>query len=631
MSDQLTPAAAGDAGRILLVDDEPTNLDILREALAGPDYRLFVARSGEDALRVAARARPLIVLLDVVMPGIDGYETCRRLKADPETRDAAVIFVSALTDPKERVRGFEAGAVDFISKPVQPEEVIARVNAHLGIQRLLQHQVEAGATAAMAAAPEGDAPIAPATAARTPGAAVFRTGDIVAFRFRIVRYLALGGMGELYEAEDLELQERVALKTILPHIASDERAIVRFKREVHLARQVTHPNVCRIYDVFRHKDAARRADTPADDVVFLAMELLHGETLAARLRRDGPLSTAEILPLVDQMAAGLTAAHRAGVVHRDFKSDNVMLVKPARADGETRAVVTDFGLAWRSAQHESTALALAMSTEFEISGTPAYMAPEQVEGGPVTPATDVYALGVVLYELVTGAWPFVGETPIKMATARLHEPPASPRVHVADIDPLWEDTILRCLARRPEDRFASAADVVTALHGGRVEPGAAGPPRPRRWTAAASLAAALIIVTTLAAGYFAYARYAGSGPAGIRSLAVLPLRNSSTDREQDYLSDGISEAPRQPSVAGAGAEGRRQQFLIAIQGAGRGSAGRGAGTECCGHPGRPGLAAGRQSVDQHRADRRARPDAGVGRAIRAEDGRPVSGVGGHLS
>ena len=350
MSDQLTPAAAGDAGRILLVDDEPTNLDILRETLAGPNYRLFVARSGEEALRVAPRARPFIVLLDVVMPGIDGYETCRRLKADPETRDSAVIFVSALNDPKDRIRGFEAGAVDFISKPVQPEEVIARVNTHLAIQRLLHRQAEAEAIAVLEVTHEGEAPSAPTAAARTPGAAVFRTGDIVAFRFRIVRYLAKGGMGELYEAEDLELQERVALKTILSHIASDERAIVRFKREVHLARQVTHPNVCRIYDVFRHKDAAPGADTPADDVVFLAMELLHGETLSDRLRRDGPFSTAEILPLVEQMAAGLTAAHRAGVVHRDFKSHNVMLVKPTLADGETRVVVTDFGLAWQSAQ-----------------------------------------------------------------------------------------------------------------------------------------------------------------------------------------------------------------------------------------------------------------------------------------
>ena len=131
MSHQLTPDSAGEAGRILLVDDEPTNLDVLRETLAGPNYRLFVARSGEEALKVARRAKPLIVLLDVVMPGIDGYETCRRLKDDPDTRDAAVIFLSALNDPKDRVRGFEAGAVDFISKPVQAEEVIARVNTHL--------------------------------------------------------------------------------------------------------------------------------------------------------------------------------------------------------------------------------------------------------------------------------------------------------------------------------------------------------------------------------------------------------------------------------------------------------------------------------------------------------------------
>jgi serine/threonine-protein kinase len=502
---------------------------------------LFVARSGEEALRVARRARPLIVLLDVVMPGIDGYETCRRLKADAETRDAAVIFVSALNDPEDRIRGFEAGAVDFISKPVQPGEVSARVNTHLRIQRLLHRQIEAQA-AALDVTHEGQAPGTPATAARTSGSPVFRTGDIVAFRFRIVRYLAKGGMGELYEAEDLELHERVALKTILSDIASDERAVVRFKREVHLARQVTHPNVCRIYDVFRHKDADRAADTPANDVVLLAMELLHGETLSDRLRRDGPIPTAEILPLVEQMAAGLTAAHRAGVVHRDFKSQNVMLVKPTSEEGETRVVITDFGLAWRSAHQESTELSLEMSAENEISGTPAYMAPEQVEGGPVTPATDVYALGVVLYEMVTGTWPFAGETPLKMATARLHEQPASPRVHVADLDPLWEDTILRCLARRPDDRFASAADVVTALQGGRVEPGAAAPSKPRRWTGAASLAAALIIVTTLVVGYFAYARYAGSGPADIRSIAVLPLRNSSSDPEQDYLSDGISEA-----------------------------------------------------------------------------------------
>jgi eukaryotic-like serine/threonine-protein kinase len=542
MNPQLTPVPAEEAGRILLVDDDATNLDVLRATLAGPSYRLFVARSGEDALKVARRAGPLIVLLDVVMPGIDGYETCRRLKDDPATRDAAVIFLSALNDPKDKVRGFEAGAVDFITKPFQAEEVIARVNTHLAIQRLLRRQAESRSPATPSDPHDDKATGPPVIEARTLGTSVFRTGDVVAFRFRIVRYLAKGGMGELYEAEDLELRERLALKTILSHISTDERSILLFKREVHLARQVTHPNVCRIYDVFRHRYADARADRPADEVVFLAMELLHGETLADKLRRDGRFSTAEILPVVRQMAAGLTAAHRVGVVHRDFKSHNVMLVKPARADEEIRVVVTDFGLAWRSTHDESTGLSLSLSTESEFSGTPAYMAPEQVEGGAVTPATDVYALGVVLYEMVTGVCPFVGETPLKVAIKRLHDPPPSPRVHVADVDPLWEATILRCLERRPEDRFAGAGDVVAALEGALIERAAAD--RRRQWgTRAAWLALALVIVAIVAGGYSAYARYAAaSGPGSITSIAVLPFTNTSNDPGQEYLSDGISES-----------------------------------------------------------------------------------------
>ena len=260
--------------RILLVDDDATNLDVLRKTLEGHDYRLFFARSGEDALKVARRAHPGLILLDVVMPGIDGYETCRLLKDDPETRDAAVIFLSALDDAKDKVRGFEAGAVDFVTKPFQGDEVLARVNTHLSIQRLLRRPHEAGPPATPAAVGETTRPdaawsmtssrgatrVAPSSAAGVAeaGRSVFRTGEVVAYRFRIVRYLAKGGMGELYEAEDLELHERVALKTILSSIANDERSILLFKREVHLARQVTHANVCRIFDVFRHRPGWRQ-------------------------------------------------------------------------------------------------------------------------------------------------------------------------------------------------------------------------------------------------------------------------------------------------------------------------------------------------------------------------------------
>lgn len=545
MHNQTSPAPAGEPDRILLVDDDTTNLDILRATLDSHGYRLFFARTGKDALTVAGRAHPALILLDVVMPGIDGYETCRLLKEDPATRDAAVIFLSALDDAKDKVRGFEAGAVDFVTKPFQGDEVLARVHTHLSIQRLLRRPSGGAVSGAGAAAPPGtlDGTEDTRTFSRSSGS-VFHVGDVVAYRFRIVRYLARGGMGELYEAEDLELHERVALKTIVSAIANDERSILLFKREVHLARQVTHSNVCRIFDVFRHRPAGE--GNPAGEVVFLAMELLHGETLRDRLARDGRLSTADALSIVRQMAAGLAAAHRVGVVHRDFKSHNVMLVDPTPPERELRAVVTDFGLARRSAHDDQTSVAL-LGDASDVSGTPAYMAPEQVEGGPVTPAADIYALGVVLFEMVTGILPFSAETPLRTAIKRLQEPAPSPRTHRPDLDVVWEGTILRCLARAPEDRFAAIGDVVVALEGGgHRQPvalrQAAAPRRTRRWSRG-WVVATVLLATLPAAGYGIYKGVtADRASAGITSLAVLPFQNGSRDPAQDYLSDGISES-----------------------------------------------------------------------------------------
>jgi len=162
----------------------------------------------------------------------------------------------------------------------------------------------------------------------------FTAGDMIAQRYRVARFIARGGMGEVYEADDLELRERVALKTVRPEVAGDTLAVERFKREIQLARKVTHPNVCRIFDASHH-----RPDGDASSgVIFLTMELLVGETLAERLRRKGPLQPAEALPIARQVADALHAAHQAGIVHRDLKPGNVMLVE---GRGSLRAVVTD--------------------------------------------------------------------------------------------------------------------------------------------------------------------------------------------------------------------------------------------------------------------------------------------------
>lgn len=295
----------------------------------------------------------------------------------------------------------------------------------------------------------------------TPGGGsklqAFQPGTVLAERYRIVRFLAHGGMGEVYEAEDLELKERLALKTISPAAGAtqDVATIDRFKREIALARAVTHPNVCRIFDLGQHTFVNRREQR--ERVNFLTMELLQGETLSARLRRRKRLSPSEALPLVQQMASALEAAHAAKVVHRDFKSENVFLVP---VGDHFRVVVTDFGVARGSDGADRFA---AQVTGTGIVGTPSYMAPEQVEGKEVTPAADIYAFGVVIYEMLTGCLPFEGPTPLSTAVKRLQEAPPTPRIHVPDIPGFWERTIMRCLERQPEDRYATAQEVAASL------------------------------------------------------------------------------------------------------------------------------------------------------------------------
>ncbi|HXU46823.1 MAG TPA: protein kinase [Thermoanaerobaculia bacterium] len=288
-----------------------------------------------------------------------------------------------------------------------------------------------------------------------------RPGDLLAGRFRIESFLGAGATGEVYEAEDSELGARVALKLLRPEIAEDPELRERFKREIHLARQVTHPNVCRLFDLFRDDAVRGRRAGDAAGRVFVSMELLAGESLADRLDRTGRMTLQEALPLARQMAAALDAAHRARVVHRDFKSANVMLVGNG---GGPRAVVTDFGLA-RADLGGDGAEATTLTQDGSLLGSPAYMAPEQVLGEVASAASDLYAFGVVLYEMVTGHLPFEGGTAFQVALRRVREEPPSPKTFLPDLDPRWEREILACLARDPALRPQSAERVVRALAG----------------------------------------------------------------------------------------------------------------------------------------------------------------------
>jgi len=283
------------------------------------------------------------------------------------------------------------------------------------------------------------------------GPSSFAPGELVGGRFRIVRLLGRGGMGEVYEAEDILLSERVALKTIRPEIATDPKTLMRFRHEIQLARRITHANVCRIFDLQMHQ----KNGAP---VAFLTMELLAGETLAARLERGGALPKEEALTLARQIAAGLAAAHQCGVVHRDFKSGNVMLV-PGK-EGAERAVIMDFGLAHDPGKHSRSH---TLTASGKLMGTLDYMAPEQLETRKTSFRSDVYSLGLVLFEMVTGQLPFADLGPTVSLWRRLHARPPSPRTLRRELSRMWESVIAGCLERDPAKRFASAVEVATAL------------------------------------------------------------------------------------------------------------------------------------------------------------------------
>jgi tetratricopeptide (TPR) repeat protein len=373
-----------------------------------------------------------------------------------------------------------------------------------------------------------------------PSAPLFQPADELADRYRIVRLVAQGGMGEVYEAQDLELNERVGLKTVRAEIATDDRLVERFKREIYLARRVTHPNVCRIFDVGFH--VQRTEDGIEQRIIFLTMELLGGETLSQRLRQRGRFVGEAALPIVRQMVGALSAAHQAGVVHRDFKSDNVMLVPAPDVEGGLRVVVTDFGLA-RGPSSDPAAVAL---TGAAVVGSPGYMAPEQVEGGQAGPPADIYALGVVLFEMVTGQLPFVGETTLATAVKRLKEPPPSARKLVPELDARWDAVILRCLQRHPADRFASAAEVAAALDGTADLRG----PRPRRLR---RIITTLVVTALLIGGglgalrgwhHLAPALAGAGGSVQVhkrRTVAVIGFKNLSGRPDAGWLSTAFAE------------------------------------------------------------------------------------------
>ena len=331
-------------------------------------------------------------------------------------------------------------------------------------------------------------------------------GETLDGRFRVQRFLARGGMGEVYEVQDLELGGNLALKVMAPGLAAHPQSLLRFREEIRLARAVNSSNVCRVFDVARHVDSNH-------DFLFFTMELLEGETLADRLFRLGQLPLDQVRSIARQMIAGLAAAHRCGILHRDFKSSNVML---CRDKLEERVVLTDFGLSRRME-----------ATEFEDmldGGTPMYAAPEQLAGKGETPASDIFSVGVVLYEMTTGRLPAITQNNT-IGAGRVDEQVTPPRQFRPDLPPSWDAAILRCIAADPQLRYTSVDEL------GRALDSSSRPSFSRRalWLAAV---ASVVPAALVWRGRERQASLARANP----SIAVLPFSGAPEVR---FMADGI--------------------------------------------------------------------------------------------
>jgi len=354
--------------------------------------------------------------------------------------------------------------------------------------------------------------------------------------FRVVEKIGAGGMGVVYRAHDEQLDRDVAIKVLPAGSFRDPSARARLLREARTASKLNHPHICTIHEVGE-----------ADGQAYIAMELVEGQPLSARLA-GGALPVEQVLRYGLQLADAVAHAHERGIIHRDLKSANVIITP------EGRAKVLDFGLAKRLSGEEvaeaTTQTMDSLTGPGTIVGTLAYMAPEQLRGQPADARSDVWALGVMLYEMAAGQRPFQGQTGFELSSAILSQPPPPlPPGPGGALPAELEAVIERCLEKEPAERYQRSEEVRAALEA--VQSGGPLPAWPawkyalsrRRWLAlAAALAAVVAVVAALDVGGLRRRLLGGAAAPKFDSLAVLPLANLSGNPEQDYLAEGIHEA-----------------------------------------------------------------------------------------
>ncbi|HET7293966.1 MAG TPA: response regulator [Vicinamibacteria bacterium] len=433
-------------GTVLIVDDNEKNLELLGDVLRSRAYRVRGALSGSQALKIAATRPPDLILLDLQMPDTDGYEVCRRLKHDPATREIPVIVISALDDVTDKVKAFEAGAVDYVTKPFQAPEVLSRVGAHL---QLFQLQRDLERKNAELQKSNEELRQAQARTERVFSAlAAALPGTVLDEKYRLDERIGTGGYGTVFRAEQLGLKRPVAVKVFRPWEGADNSlALERFRREGISACRLNHPNAVSVLD----------CGISSSGIAYLVMELLEGDTLSALLRSAGRIAPSRCAQILGPVCDMLAVAHEAGLVHRDIKPDNVFLHRTPRGDEMVK--VLDFGIAKLIGDVEEP---LSHTLTRNLVGTPSYVCPERLSGLDYDGRADTYSVGVMLYQMLSGRLPFPLPRANAFAAALAAIQREPPPLSDVELPTEVETLVMRALAKEPSRR-PTAREMTAAL------------------------------------------------------------------------------------------------------------------------------------------------------------------------
>ena len=401
---------------VLVVDDHQNNRDLIGRRLERAGYRVLLAENGPEALDTVADETVDLVILDIMMPGLSGIDVLQILRKQHSAAELPVIMATAKDQSEDKVEALSHGANDYVTKPLDFPVVLARVEAQLRTRAAMRGEQTARNVVLAAVGP----------------------GTVLAGKYRLEEELGAGSFGAVYRATHLGFDQAVAVKVLQKPVDESSETLARFRQEGKSAFRLQHPNVVSVHD-FNFTEGS---------FAFLVMELLEGHSLEQELRRRGRLSPERCGEILPPICDALAEAHTLGIIHRDIKPANIFLQQTRR--GEVVKVL-DFGIAKLVGD---AAMEQHLTLDEGVLGTPSYMAPERLSGGKYDGRSDVYALGVVLYQLLTGQPPFVSDKNEAMAVAMMHltHQPEPLRVLRPDVSPALESVVMAALAKDPESR-----------------------------------------------------------------------------------------------------------------------------------------------------------------------------------